>query len=397
MTPTHGSDIVVIGGGVIGLSAARALTELGIGKVTVLERSAVGSGGTGKSSGVVRCHYGVRSLAAMAWHSLPVLEHAEEVLGAGAGFHRTGYLVAVGPENEASLRANVAMHCRLGIEVELLDGPDTAGLWPGANFDDAAAVAYEPSGGYGDAHRTALAFAAVARRHGASIRQQCGVAGIEVRGDRVVGVQLADGGRIATDLVVVAAGPWSVSLSAAVGVDLPIAAQRAQILMVATGRPLGPVPVLSDLVTLQYVRPDGSASLLVGDSDHASPEWADPDDYPNRADSQFVEELIAKFAHRFPDLTDAALATSYAGCYDVTPDYNPVISSSPVEGMWICAGFSGHGYKISPAVGELVADLICEGASRHADVDHRDFRFERFAEDDLLTSPHPYVGAGQMR
>jgi sarcosine oxidase subunit beta len=150
-------------------------------------------------------------------------------------------------------------------------------------------------------------------------------------------------------------------------------------------------------VTLQYVRPDGSASLLVGDSDHTRPEWADPDDYADRADDGFVARMIAKFAHRFSGLSAAALARSYAGCYDVTPDYNPVISASPIEGMWICAGFSGHGYKISPAVGELAADLVCHGASRHADIDHRDFRFERFAQGDLLTSAHPYVGAGQMR
>ena len=101
--------------------------------------------------------------------------------------------------------------------------------------------------------------------------------------------------------------------------------------------------------------------------------------------------------HRFPGFDRAALASSYAGCYDVTPDYNPVISAAPVEGLWLCAGFSGHGYKISPSVGELMADLITTGASRHADIDHRDFRWERFAEDEPLVSPHPYVGAGQMR
>jgi sarcosine oxidase subunit beta len=213
----------------------------------------------------------------------------------------------------------------------------------------------------------------------------------------VVGVRLSDGDRVSTRRVVVAAGPWSVALVASVGVDLPIAAQRAQILLVEPGRSLGLTPVLSDLVMLQYIRPDGSASLLVGDSDHAQPEWADPDDYVDRADDGFVERIITKFAHRFPGLEGASLATSYAGCYDVTPDYNPVISPSPIEGMWICAGFSGHGYKISPAVGELAADLVSTGVSRYPDVDHRDFRFERFAQGDLLTSPHPYVGAGQMR
>ena len=91
------------------------------------------------------------------------------------------------------------------------------------------------------------------------------------------------------------------------------------------------------------------------------------------------------------------MSSSYAGCYDVTPDYNPVISASSVDGVWLCAGFSGHGYKISPSVGELMADLITSGRSRHPDVDHNDFRWERFAAGDHLVSPHPYTGAGQMR
>ena len=106
---------------------------------------------------------------------------------------------------------------------------------------------------------------------------------------------------------------------------------------------------------------------------------------------------VPKFARRFPGLDGAALTSSYAGCYDVTPDYNPVIGPSPVEGLWLCAGFSGHGYKISPSVGELMADLIIHGHSRLSGVDHRDFRWERFGEEQLLTSPHPYIGAGQMR
>jgi glycine/D-amino acid oxidase-like deaminating enzyme len=81
----------------------------------------------------------------------------------------------------------------------------------------------------------------------------------------------------------------------------------------------------------------------------------------------------------------------------VTPDYNPVISPTPVTGLWLCTGFSGHGYKISPSVGELMADLVVTGHSRHPDIDHRDFRWERFLEGELLVSPNPYVGAGQMR
>jgi sarcosine oxidase, subunit beta len=393
--PVASAEIVIIGAGVSGLSTARALVEAGVGDVVVVDRGTIGSGGSGKSSGIVRCHYGIRSLAAMAWHALPILEQAEETLGAASGYRRTGYLVGVGPENRGALRSNVAMHRSIGIEVDLV-GHDTAQeLWPAADLRDFAEFAFEPRGGYGDGHQTAYAFSVAARRGGARILQHCAVAGIELQRDRAVGVSLANGERIAAGQVVLAAGPWSVPLARAVGIDLPIRAQRAQILLVDPGRPVGPVPVFSDLVSLQYVRGEGT-SILLGDSDHSRPEWADPDRYRERAGDDELTAMVPRFEHRFPGIS-GSLSSSYAGCYDVTPDYNPVISASPVHGLWLCAGFSGHGYKISPSVGELLCDMITIGRSRHPDVDHHDFRWERFASHDHLVSPHPYIGAGQMR
>ena len=397
MSAPESADIVIVGAGVSGLSTARALVELGQRDVLVLDRATIGSGGTGKSSGIVRCHYGIRSLAAMAWHALPVLEDAPEILGAESGYRKTGYLVGVGPQNIGSLRANVALHKSIGIDVELV-GPEAAQeMWPTADLLDFAEFAYEPRGGYGDGHQTALAFAVAARRGGARVRQNSGVVALETQGERVTGVRLYDGERVAAGQIVLAAGPWSVGLAAAVGVDLPIRSQRAQILLVDPGQPIDHLPVFSDLAALQYVRMEGASSILVGDSDHSAPEWSDPDRYRERAGDDELTQMIPKFERRFPGLSGARLSSSYAGCYDVTPDYNPMISPSPLEGLWLCAGFSGHGYKISPSVGELMADLITVGTSRHPDVDHHDFRWDRFATDDLLVSPHPYTGAGQMR
>jgi sarcosine oxidase subunit beta len=397
VTATESADIVIVGAGVTGLSTARALVECGVRDVLVLDRATVGSGASGKSSGIVRCHYGIRSLAAMAWHALPILEEAAEVLGAESGYRKTGYLVGVGPQNIGSLRANVAMHRSIGIDVELV-GHDTAqDMWPAADLSDFAAFAYEPRGGYGDGHQTANAFAVAARRGGARVRQNSAVVALDMTGERVTGVRLENGERVGAGQIVLAAGPWSVPLAAAVGVDLPIRSQRAQILLVDPGQPFDHLPVFSDLASLQYVRMEGSSSILVGDSDHSDPEWSDPDQYRERAEDEELSHMIPKFARRFPGWSGARLSSSYAGCYDVTPDYNPMISPSPLEGLWLCAGFSGHGYKISPSVGELMADLITVGKSRHPDVDHHDFRWDRFATDDLLVSPHPYAGAGQMR
>jgi sarcosine oxidase, subunit beta len=100
---------------------------------------------------------------------------------------------------------------------------------------------------------------------------------------------------------------------------------------------------------------------------------------------------------RFPGLENASVASTYAGCYDVTPDFNPVISQTPVDGLVVAAGFSGHGFKISPSVGRLVADLVIDGASYDPHVPASDFRLSRFAEGAFLRSPHPYIGAGEMR
>jgi sarcosine oxidase, subunit beta len=390
------AEVLIVGAGVTGLSTARALVEQGVSDVLVLDRATVGSGGTGKSSAIVRCHYGIRSLAAMAWRALPVLEHAVEILGAESGYRKTGYLVGVGAQNLGSLRANVGMHQGIGVEVELV-GPDTAQeMWPVADLGDFAEFAFEPRGGYGDGHLTAQAFAVAARRGGARLRQNCPVAALDMQGGRIAGVRLTNGDRIAAGHVVLAAGPWSGSLADPVGVELPIRAQRAQILLVDPGTAIGHLPVFSDLASLQYVRMEGT-SILVGDSDHSTPEWADPDHYRERAADEELTNMIPKFERRFPRLSGARLSSSYAGCYDVTPDYNPIISPSPIDGLWICAGFSGHGYKISPSVGELMADIITKGKSRHPDIEAEDFRWDRFASGDYLVSPHPYAGAGQMR
>lgn len=388
-----GRRVIVVGGGLIGLSIARALTERGIGEVLVLERHSLASGGTGKSSGIVRSHYGVPSIAAMAWRSLPTFER----LGEEVGFRQVGYMVAVGAENEQALRANTATHQALGIEAEMIDHEQAARLWPHLTVDDVAAFSYEERGGYADASQLALHFGAVARAAGAKVRQNTPVARVLTSEGRTTGVQLADGEILEADVVVVAAGWWSGKLMADVGIDLPIESLRSELLVVDPGEPLHNAPALSDLVSLQYVRMEGQGHLLVGNSDHSTPKFADPDTYSNQAGEAGIERAALKVLHRFAGFPDPTVAYTYAGCYDITPDWNPVIAPVAIDGLFLAAGFSGHGFKISPAVGELMADLIIDGDSRDPQVPAADFRLERFAEGQLLTSPHPYVGAGEMR
>ncbi len=394
---TETADVVIVGGGIEGCAAAWALSQRGITNVVVLERNTVASGMTGKSSGIVRCHYGVSSLAAMATVGLEVFEKAEEIFGDDIGFRQTGYVVGVGEPNVDALRNSMAAQRAVGVQTEEIDAAEVAKLWPFADLSPFAAFGWEARGGYGDAYQTAQAFALSARAAGVRIRQGATVTGLLTDGDTVTGVHLADGSRISAGSVVVATGVWTQPFLAPYGVDVPIRVVREQIVMISPGVELGPVPVFSDLVSLQYVRPEVGGDVLFGNSDLSDVLTADPDDYLNRATEDFIDLTVDKVGTRFPGFTGAAITSSYAGCYDVTPDWNPVISAGGREGLFVAAGFSGHGFKIAPAVGRLVADLLVDGRSSDPRIPETDFRLSRFAEGALLKSPYPYVGAGQMR
>ena len=210
-------------------------------------------------------------------------------------------------------------------------------------------------------------------------------------------MRLSDSTEISAGTVVVATGVWTRPFLAPYGIDIPIEVVREQIVTIAPGLDIGKVPVFSDLVSLQYVRPEVGGEILFGNSDLSDAQTADPDGYLNRATEQFVDVTVDKVGTRFPGLPDASISSSYAGCYDVTPDWNPVISRTGIDGLIVAAGFSGHGFKISPAVGRLIADLVIDGRSADPRIPETDFRLSRFGEQDLLKSPYPYVGAGEMR
>ena len=395
------ADVVIVGGGIEGAAAAWALSQRGVTDVVVAERNTVGSGMTGKSSGIVRCHYGVSSLAAMATVGLEVFEKAEEIFGTDIGFRQTGYVVGVGDGDADSLRKSLAAQRAVGVQTEEIDAAEVARLWPFADLTPFEAFAWEARGGYGDAYQTAQAFAVSARAAGVRILQGANVIGLLVERDKVAGVRLADGTEIAADTVVVATGVWTQPFLARYGIDVPIRVVREQLVTIAPGVEIGSVPVFSDLVSLQYIRPEPGGSekntVLFGNSDLSDVEDADPDAYLNRATEAFVDRTVERVGTRFPGFTDAAITGSYAGCYDATPDWNPVISRTGVDGLVVAAGFSGHGFKIAPAVGRLIADLVVDGRSADPRIPETDFRLSRFTEGDLLRSPYPYAGAGQMR
>ena len=386
MTETAG--VVIIGGGVMGCSIAcnLALTagQHGLRRIVLLERDTLGSGSTGRSSAAIGMHYSTAVNAEMAWRSLQIYRNFADIIGGECGYTRTGYLVFAGADDVASFRNNVAMQQSVGIITDIIRADDAAELAPGFTVDDAAGIAYEPYSGHADASGTAYAYATRARAEGVDIRLQSPVSAIETSGDgsRVEAVRTASGERIATGVVVAATGPWTARFLAAHGIDVPLVATRHEVLHFR--RPLDKVPHHpggADVSNRIYFRPEGQDLTLVGNGNH-SDVVDDPEIYAQRASPAFIEDVWQRIARRIPAMADAELATGYAGLYTNTPDSHPIMDRvDGVDGLYLCSGFSGHGFKLSPMVGVLMAELIAHGSATTMDISP--LRLSRFAEGNL--------------
>ena len=385
---TETADVVIIGGGVMGCSIAcnLALTagQHGLRRIVLLERDTLGSGSTGRSSAAIRMHYSTAVNAEMAWRSLQIYRNFADIIGGECGYTRTGYLVFAGADDVASFRNNVAMQQSVGIITDIIRADDAAELAPGFTVDDAAGIAYEPYSGHADASGTAYAYATRARAEGVDIRLQSPVSAIETSGDgsRVEAVRTASGQRIATRVAVAATGPWTARFLAAHGIDVPLVATRHEVLHFR--RPLDKVPHHpggADISNRIYFRPEGQDLTLVGNGNH-SDVVDDPEIYAQRASPAFIEDVWQRIARRIPAMADAELATGYAGLYTNTPDSHPIMDRvDGVDGLYLCSGFSGHGFKLSPMVGVLMAELIAHGSATTMDISP--LRLSRFAEGNL--------------
>ena len=386
------ANVVVIGGGVNGTSIAMHLARLGAGKVLLLEKGHLARGASGRSGAMVREHYLHPTLVKMAMEASSIFHNFADAVGGDARFIETGRALLFAEHDVPAARANVEMNRELGVNIHTLSPSQLAEIVPQANLDDIALGIYEPSSGYADPMATTYAYASRARDYGAEIVTGCAVTGIRVQGGSVVAVD-TERGAVETDAVVAATGPWINQLAAPLGESLPIAPTRVQ--MVHLRRP----PTLESLTTNiidhttgAYFRVDAGHSTLVGGENLDDlNEVVNPDAFGLNADHATITKFWERAKLRFPDFDAATQRGGYGSLYDLTPDGNPILDkSASVEGLFWAVGFSGHGFKLSPVVGRMVAELVLHGES--SDHPIRDFRASRFAEGDLLTAEHPYEG-----
>ncbi len=380
------ADVVVLGGGSTGTSAAFQLARRRYGKVVLVERDSVGAGPTAKSIGIIRLHYSHEPLIRLAARSLELFEGFEGLTGATADFTRCGFLL-LAPEREMGvLRANVELQHRFGIGSSVLTPPEIAALDPRMALDDVAGAAWEPKSGFADGYATATGFAAAARREGAEIWEKTAVQRLIVDGGRVRAVQTARG-EISTPAVLAACGPWTPALLQPLGVNVPIQSSRQQVVQLAPPPGFGALGVvIEDLAQGFYVRPEAGNTVLAGVLEEEAEQIVSPDAFDRGVDLDFVERVGQMWARRYPGAQDAEVRRGYASLYDITPDWQPVLGAvDGIGGLYIAAGFSGHGFKLSPGLGEVLAAII---AGETAGIDVSMFRLSRFAEGHPIRGRH---------
>jgi sarcosine oxidase, subunit beta len=384
------TEAIIIGAGVMGASLAFHLTRAGLKPITILDKKGLCGGMTAKSGALVRMHYTNEPEARMAFAALPYFQHWRDMVGGECGFTRTGFIMTVTPDNADRLRKNVEMLQRVGVNTSVLTPQELRELQPFTRVDDLTVAAFEPESGYADPRATATAFMQQALQQGAILREGVAVTAIRASGGRVVGVDTSDG-PFDAPIVVVMAGPWSDRLLRTVGIDLSLTPQRAQVAFYHRPPTLAKGHmVFIDGALGTYFRPHSAGSTLIGVGRWKSEPPPDPDRYNEANDPDFIPAAKAKAARRIPGLQQAEYERGHAGIYDVSPDSRAILDRAPgLEGLFIAAGFSGTGFKISPTVGACMAELITRGQATFVDI--TPFRFSRFQENRPIRGPHEYV------
>jgi sarcosine oxidase subunit beta len=370
----NGSDVIIVGAGIVGSSAAYSLAQAGA-AVTLVEQTHPAGGPSGKSSALLHAFYLMPELSQLAIRGLEILTSLPEISGEGPFVSQIGMMWVCGEDNRADWAAAAERIRGEGAQMQTLTPQDFADAAPGFALGDVALALWEPEYGYADAFGATNAIARAARARGATLKQNTLVSRLIRRGDRVVGIELADGTTMEAGAVVLAAGPWTRRLLATVGLDLPLHVERHPMAVLDAGgkaRQVMPFAWCDD-ISCNYARPDNDGVVLAGTwagggtgirhETAGRPRFVEnPDHYMEGVEEGESVEIVETFSRRVPAMLDLGIRQGYAGLYDMSPDDLPVAGAMPgVEGLFVSAGSSGHGFKTGPAVGEAMARLVMQG------------------------------------
>ncbi len=373
--------VIVIGSGIIGSSIAFQLARRGVDVVALDKGRGPAEGSTGASSSICRCRYTFPEVVRLAYHGQEAYGNWGEFTGLSeprSGLNRVGVLWMMGESHDKVARDTAKLRSQ-GVAAEHLGPDDVETRFPALStcaepFDlegdvehvcrPGEAFLFEPQGGYADPVGANQDLIEATHKQGGDIRFATQVVGIIKTGDRVTGVKLADGSDLSGDLVVNAAGPWCNQLNELAGADIrwTLTPTRIQTVYREWPQELGSLPVGADSTTGIYFRPEsGGQQVLVGSvlPEDEEEVVADPDQFKRVPDQDFTALKLAAFHHRIPALEPRGNVSGIAGLYTINrEDVHPIVGPTGVDGFWVANGFSGHGFKLAPSIGSMVAQAV---------------------------------------
>jgi len=370
------AEVVIIGGGCMGTSVAYNLTRLGIKDIVLVEREQLlGMGSTGRNAGGVRHQFSNEANVKLSIESIRLFEHFSEEVGYEIDFRQDGYLFLISNENDlGDFRNSIEMQRRHGVEVDLLTPVEAQRLARGLEVDGVLAATFCAADGIVDPNGVTIGFGKAAQRSGAQICRETEVTSVKTDTGRVKSVQTSQG-LISTPIVVNAAGPFVRDIGRMAGIELPVLPYRRHIFITEPLRPDSNAPsskiMVIDFETTFYFHREG-AGMLFGMSDKD-----EPSSYNTTVSWELLEKITRTAVKRLPALADAGIAHAWAGLYEVTPDAMPIIGKTPIDGLYVIGGFSGHGFQHSPAAGRVLAETIVFG--RADNFDASPFSLDRFS------------------
>ncbi len=378
------AEIVIIGGGIMGLATAYHLARLGKRDVVVLERAYLNAGASGRNGGGVREQWATEQNVLLMQESIERCKRFAKDFGVNVWMRQGGYLfLGVKPEAARAMEQNVALQNRLGVPTRLLSHAEAKKVAPDIVTDDVLAACFNPEDGVIFPWPFLWGYARAAEALGARVHTFTPAVGIDVEAGTVKGV-VTSRGRIGCDLVVNAAAAWAPEVAKLCGVTLPNRPERHEILVTESFKPFLD-PLVSELGTGLYFSQSMRGELVGGMGDHDEPVGLEL-----RSSLRFLIRMARALVHRMPALSAVKVIRQWAGCYDKTPDHNPIIGEVPeVRGFYQLHGFVGHGFMMAPAVSRIVAEHIALGTD-HALV--RGGRVDRFAKGTAMPAETLIIG-----
>ncbi|MFJ8917334.1 NAD(P)/FAD-dependent oxidoreductase [Amycolatopsis sp. NPDC102389] len=378
------TDVVVIGGGIIGVACAYRLAAAGV-SVLLLERDILGAGSTAKAAGGIRSSFTTRVNIEIGLRGLAEYASFAETYGTEIDFRRDGYLYLVtDPADLPEFERCAELQNSYGVRSRLVEPAEARRFSPLIDTEGVVAALWSPDDAKATPDAAVQGYARAARGHGAVLKTGVEVVGIERDGDEITGVRTS-GGFVRTDAVVCAAGAWSGRIGELAGVELPVRPYRRQVVFTGPVADLPEsVPLTIEMPSAFYFHREGlglAMSFCDGDGDPGFDTRYQP--------GEWLPKLAEIAARRVPAVLDAGIRGGWAGLYEVTPDRNQIVGESVhLSRFFYATGFSGHGFQMGPAVGELVRDLYL-GRVPAIDITGLDVR--RFAGDRAVTREHNIV------